>query len=105
MPPGAGVRHTAGVTVVEFWPDYGPGPLWGEDGKSVDPTSLGVDPDLVERVAAWNAAYGEHKVPLDGPGDSTWLHEGRQLLREIRDSLGNDYRVIVTEPWWGEQPA
>ncbi len=47
---------------MEFWPDYGPGPLWSEGGKSVDLTSLGVDPDLVERIEAWNAAYGEHKV-------------------------------------------
>ena len=27
--------QTAGVTVLEFWPDYGPGPVWTEDGAAV----------------------------------------------------------------------
>jgi hypothetical protein len=97
-------RQTAVVIVLEFWPDYGPGPLWTDDGKPVDPSSLGVGPGLVEKVAAWNAAYEENRVPIDGPGDSAWLRHGRQLLHEIRASLGNEYRVIVTEPWWDEDP-
>jgi hypothetical protein len=45
------------VTVLEFWPDYGPGPLWTDDGKPVDLNSLQMDRGLVETVAAWNAAY------------------------------------------------
>ncbi|HEX5534869.1 MAG TPA: hypothetical protein VFX33_14105 [Actinomycetales bacterium] len=44
-------------------------------------------------------------MPIEGPGDSAWLCEGRQLLREIRTALGNEYRVVVTEPWWGEDPG
>ena len=74
--------------MLEFWPDYGPGPLWTEGGKPADLTSLELDPDLAERVTAWNAAYEEDKVPVEGPGDSTWLHEGRQLLREVRKLWG-----------------
>ena len=102
--PSAG-RQTAWVNVLEFWPDYGAGPLWTHDGKPVDLSSLDVDPDLVEKVAVWHAAYEEDRVPIDGPGDSAWLHEGRQLLQEVRAALPDEYRVIVTEPWWGEEPA
>jgi hypothetical protein len=90
---------------MEFWPDYGPGPLWTDDGKPVDLASLGVGRDLVERVAAWNAQFSEDKVPLQGTGDEVWLREGRRLLTQVREALGDQYRVVVTEPWWGEEPA
>jgi hypothetical protein len=97
--------QTSGVTVLEFWPDYGPGPVWTDDGRPVDLGHLGVDPDLVAEVAAWNDAYGEDKVPIESHGDSAWLGEGRRLLHEIRAALGAEYRVVVTEPWWGEKPT
>lgn len=97
-------RQTDRVTVVEFWPDYGPGPLWTDDGKPADLTLLGMRRDLVEQVTAWNAAYEESKVPLEGAGDEAWLREGRRLLHEVRAALGAEYRVVVTEPWWGEDP-
>lgn len=91
------------MTELEFWPDYGPGPLWDRGGP-VDLATLEIDGLLAERLAAWNAAYEEHKVPLDGEGDAAWLIEGAELLAEIRAALGNQYRVVVTEPWWGEAP-
>lgn len=97
--------QTAGVTVLEFWPDYGPGPVWTEDGGPVDLSQLGVDPDLVADVVAWNGAYSEDKVPIDSSGDVAWLRDGRRLLREIRSALGAEYDVVVTEPWWGEEPT
>ena len=62
-------RQTAGVTVWEFWPDYGPGPLWSGDGKPADLASLGLGRDLIEHLAAWNAEYSEDKVPIEGPGN------------------------------------
>ena len=105
MGPGDGEKALANRPTGSSPPDYGSGPLWTEGGKPADLTSLEVDPDLVEKLVAWNAAYEEDKVPIDGPGDSAWLQEGRQLLMEVRDALGNDYRVVVTEPWWGEEPT
>ena len=93
------------MTVLEFWPDYGPGPLWTDDGQPVDLSSLGLSRDLVERVAAWNAAYEETKVPIEGTGDDGWLSEGKRLLGAIRDAVGSEYQVVVTEPWWGEEPT
>lgn len=97
------VRQTPRVTELEFWPDYGPGPLWDDEGKPVDLNSLGLDKGLVARVEAWNAEYAEDKIPVDGPGDLAWVRAGSQLLHDIRAALGTDYQVIVTEPWWGEE--
>lgn len=97
--------QTASVTVLEFWPDYGPGPVWTEEGVPVDLGRLGVDPDLVAEVATWNSAYSEDKVPVDSLGDAAWLREGKRLLGEVRSALGAAYRVVVTEPWWGEEPT
>lgn len=96
-------RQTAGVTVLEFWPDYGPGPLWA-DGKAVDLAALPMERGLMERMAAWNAEYSEDKVPIDGPGDEAWLSWGRRLLGGVRTALRDQYQVVVTEPWWGEEP-
>ena len=93
------------MTRFEFWPDYGPGPLWTEDGKPVPVDALGLPTDLAERLRAWNAKYDEDKIPVDGPGDVAWLEEGKELLRRTREALGPHCRVVVTEPWWGEAPA
>ncbi|WP_183099606.1 hypothetical protein [Nocardioides pelophilus] len=93
------------MTDLEFWPDYGPGPLWTQDGKPVDVPSLGLGDELAAQLTDWNAAYAEDKVPLEGAGDEAWLAEGRRLLGEVRAALGGRHRVVVTEPWWGEQPT
>lgn len=91
------------MTDLEFWPDYGPGPLWS-GGKAIDLASLALDDELAAQVAAWNAAYSEDKVPLEGPGDDAWLAEGRRLLSAVRAALEGQHRVVVTEPWWDQQP-
>jgi len=93
------------VTVLEFWPDYGPGPLWTQDGQPVDLASLGLGRRLTEEVEAWHAGYTEDKVPCEGPGDRVWLSQGKGLLGQIRAELGDHYQVAVTEPWWDEEPT
>lgn len=85
---------------LEFWPDYGAGPLWDLAGQAVDPLSLPLSPELSKRVVSWAAEYAEDKIPIDGPGDPAWLDEGRILLRLIRETLHETHDVIVTEPWW-----
>ncbi|WP_416430459.1 hypothetical protein [Paenarthrobacter nicotinovorans] len=90
---------------LEFWPDYGPGPLWSDEGNAVDLGSLGISPELAEQVRFWNSQYGEGRIPIDGPGDIEWLAEGVGLLRQLRADLGNGVDVVVTEPWWGEAPT
>lgn len=88
---------------LEFWPEYGTGPLWaGVDG--VDLGQLGLPIELVERLVAWNACYEDERLPMEGPGDPDWLGEGKRLLAETRTALAGSCRLVVTEPWWGEEP-
>jgi hypothetical protein len=77
--------------VLEFWPDYGSGPLWTH-GAVISPSDVDVDPSLAERLIRWNAEYTEDKIPLDGPGDSRWMTEGRNLLAELRAKLPAESR-------------
>lgn len=92
------------VMQLEFWPDYGPGPLW-EQGKPADLRSLGLPRELAKQLTSWNSQYEENKLPLDGLGDDGWVAEGAYLLRKVRLALGAGYNVVVTEPWWGEVPV
>jgi len=87
---------------LDFWPDYGVGPLWSEDGKAVDLLALGLPGQLVERLKGWNGQYAEERLPLEGSGDAEWLSEGVALLRRTREALGSTFQIVVTEPWWGE---
>jgi hypothetical protein len=87
------------VDVLEFWPDYGSGPLWTH-GAVISPSDVDVDPSLAERLIRWNAEYTEDKIPLDGPGDSRWMTEGRNLLAELRSETASRITIITTEPWW-----
>ncbi len=95
--------QTATVIVLEFWPDYGCGPLW-TDGRPADLELLRLNRELIQRLTDWNARYSEDKVPVDGRGDTVWLREGKRLLGEVRQALGDQSQVVVTEPWWGEEP-
>lgn len=88
---------------LEFWPDYGQGPLW-DAGRTIDLEDLCLPPALIERIHRWHEVYDEDRLPIDGPGDDAWLAEGKSILASIRGSL-TDIEVVVTEPWWGEQPT
>lgn len=91
------------MTQLEFWPDYGKGPLWTERGTAVALDEISLPADLAERLRAWNRQYSEEKIPIDGAGDAAWLREGTDLLRRTRGALGSGYQIVVTEPWWGEE--
>jgi len=93
--------HSDGVVDLEFWPDYGAGPLW-LGGRAVEPEDLELDPSLATRLRDWNARYEEWKIPLDGPGDEEWLAEGRQLLQDVRQVLGPAYELGANEDWWDD---
>jgi len=92
-------------TALEWWPDYGHGPLVGDQGVPIAPGSLGLDPDLVMRLDDWGSAYSEDKLPMEGNGEPTWIAEGIDLLAEVRAALTGRFQVVVTEPWWGEEPT
>lgn len=84
---------------IEFWPEYGSGPLW-RCGRAIDPQTVGVESDLVRRLIAWNAEYADEKLPAGVPGDMEWIDRGRALLAEIRAAVEVEFVVVVTEPWW-----
>jgi len=92
------------IPVLEFWPDYGPGPLWTAGGEWAEPLALGLPATLAERLSGWNAGYEEHRLPLEGPGDQVYIAAGVRLLADVRQALVGRYRVVTTEPWWGEPP-
>lgn len=93
-------------TRIEFWPDYGAeSPLW-LDGNEVDLKTLPLQAEVEQRLRAFAAAYQEDRIPgEEGDGDPRYLAEGAELLAVIRDQLGAEYEVIVTEDWWGEPGA
>jgi hypothetical protein len=37
-------------TTVEFWPEYGDGPLWTTDGDAVDLSGLALSTELAEAL-------------------------------------------------------
>ncbi|MDP9067895.1 MAG: hypothetical protein M3N53_06065 [Actinomycetota bacterium] len=87
----------------EFWPDYGVhSPLW-EKGRNVSLDQLPIADDVRQAIQEWTTNYAEDRLPLEGPGDPDWLAEGQKCLAAIRRSLP-DTEVVVTEPWWGEEP-
>lgn len=95
--------------VYEWWPDYGPGPLWlrtGRGGVAVDLGSLNLPDRLMRELTSWNQSYEEAKIPgMKSEGDPAWLARGVRLLAETRRALSGRGVVIATEPWWGEEPA
>lgn len=92
------------MRTLEFWPDYGNGPLW-DDGEAADPRDLPLPGELAARLIDWNSQYEESKIPVDGEGDPEWVRTGVVLLAQVRAHLEPDVRVVVTEPWWGETPS
>ena len=93
---------------IEWWPDYGPGPLWRRTGRGGVPAefeSLALSSELKEKLTDWNARYEEDAVPIDGPGNPVWLAEGISLLDLARKELAGQAVILVTEPWWGEAPS
>jgi hypothetical protein len=89
--------------VLEFWPEYHSGPLWS-DGKSIDLDELPISDEFRRRLREWNARYDDSKLFAERQ-DENWVLEGRRLLAELRAALGTSAEVVVTEPWWGEEPA
>lgn len=77
----------------------------GPGGYHADLRELGLPDDVIQRLTRWNAMYDDSRLPIDGPGDSEWIERGIGLLHEVRSLLADHYQVVVTEPWWGEEPS
>lgn len=88
---------------LEFWPDYGAGPLGGDDGKPADLGALGLPNDLVSRLADWNRRYEEDPLPADGAGDSRVPGSGSPTASGVprgaaRHGSCTGFRAMVDEP-------
>jgi hypothetical protein len=91
------------MNTYEWWPDHGAGPLFlrtRSGGVSVEVSDLDIPTELAAEIRAWNASYNEDKLPIDGPGDRTWIASGALLLERTRSALRGRGTVVVTEPWW-----
>lgn len=42
---------------------------------------------------------------MEGTGDPGYLAEGIDLLSAVRAAIRAEFKVLVTEPWWGEDPT
>lgn len=73
-------------------PEYHCGPLWDDErGTMVDPAGLGLSPELLERIADWNAAF-EATFREDDPSVSgfadvaaerTWVEQGNAIAQDL----------------------
>ncbi|TFB84115.1 hypothetical protein E3O44_16685 [Cryobacterium algoricola] len=105
-PRGVYKRRTE--ITLEWWPDYGAGPLWRSSGRGGAPAeleSLALSDGLKNRLRDWNDGYEEEALPIDGPGKPAWLSEGITLLALARKELVGVAVILTTEPWWGETPS
>lgn len=96
------------VPTYEWWPDYGGGPFFlrtGRGGEKVELATLNLTGTLEDAIRAWNQDFEEAKLPIDGPGDHSWIARGIDLLDQTRQELSGRVKVVVTEPWWNEEPS
>ncbi|RBY91204.1 hypothetical protein [Blastococcus sp. TF02A-30] len=106
-------------TVVVLAAEHGGAYLWNhtsgarpDDDYVVDPAHLGVSPDLIGCLTAWNGAFEEHAArwgweppPLDRRADdeaewTAWRREGLHLayaLQHELDALGHVVEVRYRE--------
>ena len=68
-----------------------------EDDYVVLPGGLGISPELVARLEAWNVEWSRRALGLGTSGDSkTWERTGLRLAYELQaefDALGHDIDV------------
>jgi hypothetical protein len=90
---------------IRLAPDYGCHPLFwdGRDASKVgdiDPSSVPLRPDTIERLDAWAARFDSWLDP-DNPGGppppaeevDAFEAEGLELWTRVREELGPGYRV------------
>ncbi|WP_157181298.1 GNAT family N-acetyltransferase [Actinopolymorpha alba] len=61
-----GLASRVVARTLEFWPDYGSGPLWDNEGRPVDLDELDLPGALIERIPNWHNRYEEARLPMMG---------------------------------------
>ena len=90
---------------LEWWPDFGGELLWlrsANGGSRISMDKVCLSPSFQVAARAWLSKYDDSRLPISGPGDAVWVAEGIQLLDAARSQVSVRYRIVVTEPWWGE---
>jgi hypothetical protein len=101
--------------VLKLMADHECLPLWrpsASGAENVDPATLPISSELVERLRAWSRAY-DATVDRDDPRRSdfesdeqasAFVDEGAALRRDLERELGNGYRVISHREGQGLEP-
>lgn len=93
------------ATELRFFPEYECYPLWvskpdgGED--NLDPTDLGIDPELAQDIVGWSDEYDalfdpeDFGKPLfdDPVAEAAFADRGRELAGRLAQALGGRYSV------------
>lgn len=86
---------------VKLMADYGAFPLWWLNrrggGPGIHPDALPLSPELKMRLLAWAAVYDQlaqtnYEWP-SGQAQAAFIRQGRALLAELREELGDGYEV------------
>jgi hypothetical protein len=92
-------------TVVEVMAEHTDAFLWNrtpdrnpDDAYVVDPAPLGMSPELIARLEAWNVEWSRRALGLETSEDSAeaWDRTGLRLAYELQaelDALGHDIDV------------
>lgn len=99
-------RASLAIAQLEWWPDYGNELFWlrnGRGGERIPIENLRLTPTLQEALRRWIARYDDEN--LSAGAESEWIVEGIRLLAASRAELAGRYAIVVTEPYWGEQPS
>jgi hypothetical protein len=100
------VKATSADAKLEWWPDYGNELFWlrnGRGGKRILIENLQLSATLQDALRRWVALYDDER--LSAGDQSEWIIEGIRLLAESRAELSGRFSIVVTEPYWGEQPS
>lgn len=86
-------------------PDYESYPLWWADDSDVgdiDPATLPLSADLIDRLEQWADAYDATLNPDDplasgfanAEAEANFEAEGRSLWQQLQEQLKPDYQVV-----------
>ena len=86
---GEPVTLPNGLRVIRMFPGWADSPLWASftDSYVADPAALGLSPDLVADLHAWNEAWNSHPETAPMPDEQGFLAEGRRLHARVQGEL------------------
>ncbi len=78
-----------GLRVIRMFPGWAESPLWESftDNYPASPAALGLSPELVGDLAAWNDRWNDHDPAEPMPDETAFLDEGRRLHRRVQAEL------------------